>query len=452
MTDEPTDPANVLVVDDDDDLRAMLTTALQRLGHRVSTAPDAARARALVAGGDVDVVLTDVRMPGEDGLSLCRHLVATHPDRPVVVLTAFGTIEAAVEALRLGAFDFLQKPVDLDVLRFAIGRAVAHRRLHRRIHSLEARDELLFGDSACMRELRDLVVRVAPHDATVLVLGESGTGKELVARSLHRARGRGGPFVAINCAAMPDTLLESELFGHVKGAFTDARHDRAGLFVQAEGGTLFLDEVGELPLALQAKLLRVLQERCVRPVGSVHEVPFDARLVAATNRDLEALVREGRFREDLLYRLQVVTIEVPPLRARGRDVLELAERFRRELAERYGKPIRAIAPDALVRLLAYPWPGNVRELRNAVERAVALARGDVLQLVDFPRGVTEAGPTGEALFGPDELVPMDEIERRYVAHVMERVGGNKSSAARVLGFDRKTLYRKLERYGIATDD
>ncbi len=450
MTNELT--ANVLVVDDDDDLRAMLTTALERLGHHVSTAPDAARARALVAGGDVDVVLTDVRMPGEDGLSLCRHLVATHPDRPVVLLTAFGTLESAVEALRLGAFDFLQKPVDLDVLRFAIGRAIAHRRLHRRIHSLEARDELPFGDSACMRELRDLVVRLAPHDATVLVLGESGTGKELVARGLHRARGRGGPFVAIDCAAMPDTLLESELFGHVKGAFTDAGHDRAGLFVQAEGGTLFLDEVGELPLTLQAKLLRVLQERCVRPVGGVREVPFDARIVAATNRDLETLVREGRFREDLLYRLQVVAIEVPPLRVRGRDVLELADRFRRELAERYGKPIRAIAPDALARLLAYPWPGNVRELRNAVERAVALARGDVLQLVDFPRSVTEATPTADALFGPDELVPMDEIERRYVAHVMERVGGNKSSAARVLGFDRKTLYRKLERYGIATDD
>lgn len=452
MVDEPIEPAHVLVVDDDGDLRALLSTAIARLGHRVSTAPDAAHARALVAGGEIDVVLTDVRMPGEDGLSLCRHLVATHPELPVVVLTAFGTIEAAVEALRLGAFDFLQKPVDLDVLRFAIGRAVAHRRLHRRIHTLEARDDLLIGDSAVMRALRELVARVAPHDATVLVLGESGTGKERVAQSLHRARGRGGPFVAIHCAAMPDTLLESELFGHVKGAFTDARHDRVGLFVQAQGGTLFLDEVGELPLPLQAKLLRVLQERCVRPVGSVHEVPFDARLVAATNRDLEELVREGRFREDLLYRLQVVAIEVPPLRARGRDVLELADRFRRELAEQYGKPVRAIAPDALVRLLAHPWPGNVRELRNAMERAVALAGGDVLQLADLPRSVTEAEASDDALFGPDELVPMDEIERRYVRHVMERVGGNKSSAARILGFDRKTLYRKLERYGIASED
>ncbi|MCB9634369.1 MAG: sigma-54-dependent Fis family transcriptional regulator [Sandaracinus sp.] len=446
-----TTPGTVLVVDDDEDLRALLKAALARLGHRVLTAPNATEARETIRGGEIDVVLSDVRMPGEDGLSLCRHLVATHPDVPVVILTAFGTLEAAVEALRLGAFDFLTKPVELDVLRLAIGRALAHRRLHRRIHVLEGRDEL-YGDSTPMRELRDLVARVAPHDATVLVLGESGTGKELVARSLHRLRGRSGEFVAVNCAAMPDTLLESELFGHVKGAFTDARSDRAGLFVRAQGGTLFLDEVGELPLALQAKLLRVLQERTVRPVGAVAEVPFDARLVAATNRDLGQLVREGRFREDLFYRLQVVALEVPPLRVRGRDVLELADRFRRELAESYGKPVRAFAPEVAARLLAHSWPGNVRELRNVVERSIALARGDTITLDDLPPGLKDAPASAPAVFGSDDLVSMDEIEARYVRHVMERVDGNKSSAARVLGFDRKTLYRKLERYGIASSD
>ncbi|MBX3248000.1 MAG: sigma-54-dependent Fis family transcriptional regulator [Myxococcales bacterium] len=448
------EPAYVLVVDDDVDLAEVLASSLARIGHRVQVCASAAEARARVASEDVDLVVTDVRMPGEDGLALCRHLVESRPDLPVILLTGFGSMEAAVQALRLGAFDFLTKPVDRDVLRLSVARALSHRRLHRRIQRLEAvretGDELLPGASDPMRQLRELVARVAPHASSVLVMGESGTGKELVARALHVLSGRRGAFVALNCAAVPENLLESELFGHVKGAFTDARADHVGLFVQAHGGTLFLDEIGELPLPLQAKLLRTLQERTVRPLGSAKEHPFDARIVAATNRNLEALVREGRFREDLLYRLQVVTLELPPLRARGRDVLLLAERFRREIAETYGKPVREILPAAAEAMLAYPWPGNVRELRNAIERAIALARHDVLSLEDLPERVTRrAPPAQDALpipLEPSMLPSMDAVERRYILHVMERTGWNKSLAARILGFDRKTLYRKLERY------
>jgi two-component system response regulator HydG len=303
-----------------------------------------------------------------------------------------------------------------------------------------------------MRKVRQLLARVVDSDASVLVTGESGTGKEVVAKVLHRSgRRKNGPLVAINCAAMPEQLLESELFGHVRGAFTDARTARTGLFVQASGGTLLLDEIGDLPLALQPKLLRALQERVVRPIGGTDEIPFDVRLVATTNRDLEAAVEEERFREDLFFRVNVIHVEMPPLRARGSDVLLLAQHFLAHHAEKAGKRVAGLSPEAAERLLAYSWPGNVRELQNAMERAVALARYDHVTVDDLPEKIRAYRPSHVLIAAddPSELVPLEEAERRYILSVVETVGGNKTLAARVLGIGRKTLYRKLQQYGVS---
>jgi DNA-binding NtrC family response regulator len=310
-----------------------------------------------------------------------------------------------------------------------------------------ARFENLAGPSAAMRDVWSLLARVADSDASVLVTGESGTGKEVVARALHaRGKRRAGPFVAVNCAAMPESLLESELFGHARGAFTDARAAHAGLFVQADGGTLFLDEIGEMPLGMQPKLLRALQERTVRPVGGTAEVPFDARIVAASNRDLETAVEERAFRSDLYYRIDVVHVELPPLRARGSDVLVLAQRFVDDFAARAGKEVAGLTVPAAEKLLAYTWPGNVRELMNCIERAVALTRYEQLTVDDLPPKIRDyrVSHVLVAANDPSELVPLEEVERRYVHRVLEAVGGNKTMAARILGLDRKTLYRKLD--------
>jgi two-component system response regulator HydG len=316
------------------------------------------------------------------------------------------------------------------------------------------RFEDLIGDSSAIRRVRQLIERVMDSEASVLVTGESGTGKEVVAKLVHRhGRRKAGPFVAINCAAMPEALLESELFGHVRGAFTDARAARTGLFVQANGGTLLLDEIGDLPLALQPKLLRALQERTVRPIGGNEEVPFDVRLVATTNRDLEAAVEEERFREDLYFRINVIHVEMPPLRARATDVPLLAQHFLVQHAERAGKRVTGLSPQAAEKLLAYAWPGNVRELQNAMERAVALARYEQVTVDDLPEKI-RAYRSSHVLIAaddPSELVPLEEAERRYILRVVESVGGNKTLAARLLGIGRKTLYRKLVQYGAAQD-
>ncbi|HRG99079.1 MAG TPA: sigma-54 dependent transcriptional regulator [Polyangiaceae bacterium] len=456
----------ILVVDDDPDLCAELERMLARRGHDVVARTSAEDALAVALGEEVDLVLTDLRMGRLSGVELCRRVVEQKPDVPVVVLTAFGSVEAAVATTRAGAFDFLTKPFTPAQLDLAIARALEHRRLRLEVRRLgrEVRerrpDAAILGESQAMTDVLDFVDRVAETDATVLVTGESGTGKELVARAVHaRSRRAAGPLVAINCAAMPEALLESELFGHVKGAFTDAKSAKRGLFLEAQGGTLFLDEIGEMPLGMQAKLLRALEDRKVRPLGAAAEVPFDARLVAATNRDLETLVAEKAFREDLYYRVHVVHVDLPPLRARGDDVLALASHFLARFAQRHQKAIGGIAPGAARRLLAYPWPGNVRELQNCVERAVALARGDTLTEDDLPPRIRdhEAADVLVAAHDPSELVTLEEVERRYIRRVMEAVGGSKSEAARVLGLDRSTLYRKLDRYGVrgpraASDD
>jgi DNA-binding NtrC family response regulator len=446
----------ILIVDDEKVFGDLLCSILVGQGYeaRVLTVPE--QALELSRTEDLDLVLADVRMPRVEGTDLCRAIHAERPDLPVILMTAFGTMDTAIEALRVGAFDFLPKPFEPEALLLAAGRAVEHRRLKEEVRRLRqavseaTRFGELAGESEAMRHVFDLLSRVGPTDATVLITGESGTGKEMAARALHEASvRRTGPFVAVNCAAVPEALLESELFGHARGAFTDARQSRVGLFGRSSGGTLFLDEIAEMPLPLQPKLLRALQERTIRPVGSEEEIPIDVRVVAATNRDLDAEVEAGRFRADLYYRLDVIEVEMPPLRARGTDVLLLAGRFLETVAARTSKPVRGLSHAAAEKMLAYTWPGNVRELQNCIERAVALTRHDHVMVEDLPDRIREHRPERLVLATdhPQDLVPLETVERRYVLRVLEALGGNKKRAAQVLGLDRKTLYRKLERWG-----
>ncbi|RME38490.1 MAG: sigma-54-dependent Fis family transcriptional regulator [Deltaproteobacteria bacterium] len=442
----------VLVVDDDQAMREMLAEDLGRRGYDVLDAPDARAAHELLTGHDIDMVLTDQNMPGTSGVEFCRQLHRDRPDLPVLIITAFGSLDTAIEALRAGAYDFVTKPVDLDLLDHALKRAFQHRQLQRKVRLLDAEiarvrpSSDLLGDSSAMREIKELITRVAPLDTSVLVTGESGTGKELAARALHRQSGRSGSFVAVNCAALPETLLESELFGYRKGAFTDARENRAGLFLDADGGTLLLDEIGEMPLALQPKLLRVLEEKRVRAIGGSREVSVDVRIVAATHQDLEQAVAQGRFREDLFYRLNVITLEMPPLRERGNDILLLGQTFCAEFAGRMHKPVKGLSESAAALLLSYRWPGNVRELRNVIERAVALTRHDRITVEDLPARLRAAQPHQPLpeLEEGAKLLPLAEVERRYIERVLDACDGNRSVAARILGIDRKTLYRKLQ--------
>ena len=445
----------VLVVDDDHAMGKMMVDRLLRRGFEAVGRNAGEEALALLLSEEFDVVVTDVRMPGMTGLDLCTRIVSHRPDLPVVVITAFGSLETAIAAIRAGAHDFVHKPFEIEELILRIEGAARHRALHAELVRLrktvadsEGWSELL-GDSPPIWKLRELLAKVAASDASVLVSGETGTGKEVAARAVHaHSARREGPFVVLDCSALPATLLESELFGHVRGAFTDARAERKGLFVQAAGGTLFLDEVGELPLDLQPKLLRALQERSVRPLGSDSEVAADVRVIAATNRDLEAAVDEGRFRRDLFYRLEVLHVALPPLRSRGRDVLLLAQHFVKRFAARSDKRVVGFSAPVAERLLAYTWPGNVRELMNCIERSVALTSYEQLVVDDLPERVREFREEHVLVTGsdPEELVPLEEVERRYVLRVLDASGGNKTIAARVLGLDRKTLHRKLERW------
>lgn len=448
----------ILIVEDDPSFCELLHTGLEHLGFECesTTSPDEAVHRAHAA--DVDAVVTDLKMRGLTGLEVCERIVADRPDLPVVVMTAFGSLDTAIGAIRAGAYDFLTKPFEIAQLGLVLERAVRHRKLQVEVRCLrriadesEGFDELI-GDSPAMKRVYELLSRVMESDASVLLSGESGTGKEVVARILHRhSRAAAGPFVAVNCAAVPEALLESELFGHERGAFTDARESADGLFQEANGGTLFLDEIGDLPLALQPKLLRVLQERTVRRVGGTQERPFDARLVVATHRDLESAVEEGAFREDLFFRVNVVRIELPPLRNRGTDVLLLAQHFVDRFARRARKTIGGFSPAVAERLLAYRWPGNVRELSNAMERAVALALFDQITVEDLPEKIRGYEDHTLVVGGGDlaELAPLEEVERTYIDHVVSAAAGNKTLAARILGIDRKTLSRKLHRFSRA---
>jgi DNA-binding NtrC family response regulator len=445
----------ILVVEDDAAMRTMLREALEDDGYAVEAAAGGRAGVERVRQGGIDLVVSDVKMPDLDGLDMLREIKAVSPSPHVITITAFGSIDTAIRAVKLGAFDYITKPFDVDQLILSVQKALAERALRSEVARL--RDEVqrsyrwgnIVGRSAAMQEVFGLIRRLSGSSASVLVTGASGTGKELVAKAIHfNSPRRERPFVPINCAAIPDTLLESELFGYKRGAFTDARTDRTGIFVEADGGTMFLDEIAELSPALQAKLLRVLQEGEIRPLGAARSEKVDVRVVAATNKDLETRLTSGAFRQDLYYRLNVIHIHLPALRDRPEDILPLAEHFLGRSATKAGKEIRAFHESAKKALCGYGWPGNVRELENVVERAVALADGALVRDDDLPalvreRRATETDDLGAALA---RGLTLDELEREYIQRVLAAEGGNKTRAAQRLGLDRKTLYRKLEEY------
>jgi len=445
----------LLIVDDDQVARELLAETLGREGYRVRVAGGGEEALRLAGAEPFDMALVDLRMPDLDGLAVLKQLAMIQPDLPVVILTAFATIETAIAAVNAGAFDYLSKPFRMEEIKIVVRRTLDARRLAR--ENLQYRQELgarygfegLIGQSHQMVEIYKLIARVAALDTTVLIQGETGTGKELVARAIHGASGRAArPFIVVDCAALPETLFESELFGHERGAFTGAFAARRGLLETSTGGTCFLDEIGELTAPLQAKLLRTLQERSIRRVGGNDEIPFDVRVVVATNRDLRRLVADGGFRDDLYYRLNVVTITVPPLRERASDIPLLAQHFLEIFARRSGRAIKRLAPESVALLTGYRWPGNVRELEHVIERAMALSSSETLLPDDFPPHLGEERDRAPRL--PADGMTLEDVKRWYVNKVLEESGGNKLRAAELLGIDRRTLYRILERQ--ATED
>lgn len=447
--------ATVLVVEDDEAMRDLLVEELTDAGFSVMAAADGRAGVDCVLANKIDLIITDLRMPDVDGFDLIRDVKATRAAPHIVMITAFGSIETAIKAVKLGAYDYITKPFELEELILVADKALRDRRLHLHIEHLQREVEgkyrfgNIVGESAAMQAVLNLVTRIATSEASILVTGESGTGKELVARAIHYNSGRAAkPFVAVNLAALPAQLIESELFGHKKGSFTDAHSDRPGLFREANGGTLFLDEIGELALELQAKLLRVLQEQEIRPIGATNIEKVDVRVVAATNRDLEHMKSEGTFREDLYYRLNVIDVRLPPLRNRVDDILPIAEHLLRLHGSKCTPPrtIR-LAPEAHRILLGYRWPGNVRELQNVIERGIALCHGDTITPEDLPQQVHHRQDSDYLSVAVARQLSMSELERDYITQVLDHEGGNKTRAAQHLGLDRKTLYRKLEEYG-----
>jgi two-component system response regulator HydG len=453
----PLDLPRILVVDDDPGHLTTLKTIIKSWGYAVEGVDDGSAAVARVRETPYDVILMDVRMAQMSGLEALRRIKDYNPAIPVLIMTAYSSVASAVEALKAGAYDYLTKPLDFEVLKLGIERARDHSGLKSENQALKAELRAAFdlqniiGKSRAMVALIDMIAMVAPSEATVLIAGESGTGKELIARCLHaNSPRRDKPFVVVNCAAITETLLESELFGHEKGAFTGAERRREGRFMQAHGGTIFLDEVGEMPAAMQAKLLRVIQEREIQRVGGTEVLEVDVRILAATHRDLAAEVAAGRFREDLFYRLNVVALKVPPLRERRDDIPLLAGHFLTRYAERNRKTVRGFTPRCLDLLLRHDWPGNVRELENAVERAVILMAGDYVSEKDLPLSIAGAGealPTPGEPAAPSGPRTLEDIEREAILATLQLAEGNKSKAAEMLGITRKTLYKKLKAYG-----
>jgi DNA-binding NtrC family response regulator len=447
----PRRPPALLLIDDDPGASGLLHEIFLEAGYDVSSAATGSEGLRLAEARAFDAVLCDVLLPDIDGVEVMRRLRDIDPEVPVIIMTAYGTVEMAIRALDEGAFDYVRKPFAIDAVRTCVARAVERRRLSPPEDAPATEGapgvRAILGSHPAMVELYKLVFRVAGTKSPVLIEGESGTGKELLARTIHeQSSRRGRPFVAVNCTSLSETLLESELFGHVRGAFTGAVERRPGLFLEANRGTIFLDEVGDMSLAMQAKLLRVLQEQEVKPVGGTETIPVDVRIVAATHRDLGSLVASGRFREDLYYRLRVVALRVPPLRERREDIPILAEHFLRRFASLSRRRLQSFSPAAMALLQGYRWPGNVRELENVVDRAVALAPGSVVEAADLPEEVLgPSGATGRGLVG--DPLSLDEVTRRHVLSVLKAAGGNKSKAAKLLGVPRRTLYRLLERYG-----
>ena len=442
---------SILIVDDEDATRQLCRDIASEIGLEVRTASTTDEALEILEQSPVDIVVTDLKVPELGGIELLKHIRTNQPNTSVMMLTQYGTIETAVAATQLGAKDYVTKPFHLQELRTKIERLVQSAELDHENRIL--REQLrtrpgfggLIGVSAKMQRVYKMIEKVSQHKHPVLILGESGTGKELVARSIHFLGIRQNkPFVPVDCSGLVATLIESELFGHVKGAFTGAQHARTGLLEAGNGGTVFLDEIGDLPLDLQSKLLRVLQEREIRPVGAVERVRIDLRIIAATNRDLESAARTGAFRQDLYFRLNVVQIKLPPLRERKSDIPLLVNSF----LEKFGdpeRPIRTISEDAMRRLMAYDWPGNVRELENAVERAVALGSGPILHIGDLPSNLQQ--DSNEKTLDSNELTTIEEMERRFILRALRETNGDKLAAARLLGIGKTTLYRKLKHYG-----
>ena len=448
-------PANLLLVDDQPEILEGLQMAFSRTDNNVLSADSGEKAIALLNSEDVDVVVTDLKMDGIDGFGVLRHALSLNPAPAVILLTAFGTIESAVDALKEGAFHYLTKPVNVKELRVLVEKAAAHRSLVRENYELRATIDKRFGiegmigESPDMQKMYDVIRQVGPTKATVLVLGESGVGKEVMARALHQTSPRAKkPFIAVHCAALPESLLESELFGHERGAFTGAVSRRPGRFEMANGGTLFLDEIGEIPLSMQVKLLRVLEQREIQRVGGNETIKVDVRLIVATNRDLEEEVAEGRFREDLYYRLKVVQVTVPPLRHRRSDIALLGHHFLAQFAAENGRNPPTLTREAIEALQAYHWPGNVRELRNIMENTFVFLKGDVVQPEDLPKTVKKSkeAPT-EGLSFPLGL-PLEEVETIYLTRTLASVDGNRTRAAEILGISRRTLQRRIKELGI----
>jgi DNA-binding NtrC family response regulator len=446
--------ATVLIVDDEDATRSLCHDVVTDSGLRTRTASTTEQALEILDQMPVDILITDLRVPQIGGLELLKRVRTSYPQTAVLVLTQYGTIESAVEATRLGAADYITKPFHIPELRSKLDRMIRlldvdqeNRVLRETLRTRPGFADLI-GVSVKMQRVYRLIERVSQHAYPVLILGESGTGKELVARSVHYSGvRRNKPFIPVDCSSLVPTLIEAELFGYVKGAFTGALHAKQGLMEIADGGTLFLDEIGDLPFDMQAKLLRALQEKEVRPVGSTERIPLSARIIAATNRDLDVAVRQGTFRQDLFFRLNVVQIKIPPLRERKTDIPILVNSFLEKFSEANGK-MRTISEDAIARMMAYDWPGNVRELENAIERAIALGSGPILHAGDLPTNLQYG--TGDRLPQTDELLPLDELERRAILRALREAGGDKLAAARMLGIGKTTLYRKLKQYDAQT--
>ena len=459
-----------MIVDDEEAARYGMRRALTTLGYNITEAGSAEAARALLKQHEPDLLLLDVNLPGMSGLDFLREIKSANGNAPlVIIVTAHGSERMAVEAVKAGAHDYLSKPFEVDDLRLVVKNAAETLQLRRENYSLRRRIEVersqrgaLIGNSEAMQRVRSMIDKVAETDATVLVRGESGTGKELVARELHERNSvrRNGSFVAVNCAALPSELIESELFGHEKGAFTGAAARREGKFEQADGGTLFLDEIGDMSANVQAKLLRALEERRIERLGANESIPVDVRIVSATHRPLEQEITNGNFRADLFYRLRVVTVDIPPLRERREDIPLLVETFVRVAAERYDLPERGLSQGALKRLLEYSWPGNVRELKNTVDRAVIMAEGDEITPRDLPDEITAGMPVGTITEGAEEVdglrVPFTadfredrrEFERRYISRCLEYTNGNVTRAAEILDMHRQSLQHKLRQLGL----
>lgn len=444
-------PNSILIVDDDQEMRDLLKDVLEDHGYPVAVAREGREALEHLERDEFLVVVVDLRMKGMDGAELLHELVQHHPTCNAIMMTAFGTVESAVDAMKQGAFDYLTKPIKTDELLVTIEKALREASLRREVEHLrkqvnrEYSFDQIFGKSKPMREVFDLIRRVADSQANILITGESGTGKELVAKAIHfNSSRKEEPFLPVNCAAIPEQLLESELFGHVKGAFTDARSDKRGLFEEAQKGTLFLDEISEMPMLLQAKLLRSVQEREIRRVGATQSIPVNVRIIASTNLLLAEEVEAKRFREDLYYRLNVIEIRLPPLRDRKEDIPLLCNMLLHKMTRGTDKQPAGIAESALGLLIDYHWPGNVRELENVIERAVTLASGDIVTVEALPATIRET--KGERRLieeGSERLLSMEEVEGLYIKRILEKTRGNKLQAAQILGIDRKTLYRKL---------